>query len=311
MTVPTFTPPNVLMMNAKTGTIPKESGTVILNEVMTGSAMMQLAKYEEMTKPVKEFNYLAGGIGAYWVDEAERIQTSKPTWLTAKMEAKKLGVIIPVSNEFLKYTAADFFEAVKPLIAEAFYTKFDQATIWGNSSPYATGQSVWADIVASGNTLELGSLAPDGNLYDELNELLGMVEDGDGDPNGWLTTKRSRKLFRGVKDSQGRPIFTDANSGTPAQLLGEAVAYVDSKSWDSTKATIMTGDWNYTRYGILEGIDYKISEEATISTIVDQNGEPVNLFERDMSALRATMSVGFMRLKDNMFAAGVPAPVGP
>lgn len=306
MAVPTFTPPNVMMMNAKSGTIPKETGTLVLNDVMAGSAVMSLAKYQEMNKPVVEFDYLAGGIGAYWVDEAERIQTTKAQWLHAKMEAKKLGVIIPVSNEFLKYTAGDFFEAVKPLIAEAFYTKFDQAAIWGNGSPYAAGQSIWADITTSGNKLEIGSLAPDGTLYDELNEILGLVEEEDGDPNGWLTIKKNRKLFRGVKDSEGRPIFTDPNSGAPSQLLGEALGYVDKKSWDSTKATIITGDWEYARYGILEGIDYKISEEATISTITDADGVPVNLFERDMIALRATMSVGFMRLKEGMFAAGVP-----
>lgn len=306
MALQTFTPANVMMMNAKTGVIPKESGTLILNEVMAGSAMMALAKYEEMTKPVKEFSYFAGGIGAYWVDEAERIETSKAQWLTAKMEAKKLGVIIPVSKEFLNYTAQGFFEEIKPLIAEAFYTKFDQATLWGNNTPYAANQNVWADIVASGNTIEAGSLAPDGNLYDELNELLGLVEEGDGEPNGFATIKANRKLFRGVKDSQGRPIFTDANSGTPSTLLGEAVSYVDKRSWDTSKASLITGDWDYVRYGILEGIEYEISTDATLTTLVDNAGNAVNLFERDMMALRATMSVGFMRLKENMFAALTP-----
>lgn len=302
MTVPTFTPANALMMNAKSGTIPEEQGTLILQDIMSGSAIMGLAKYEPMTTPKKTFTYFAGGVGAYWVDEGERIQTTKAQWLTATMEAKKLGVIIPVSNEFLQYTAADFFEAIKPSIAEAFYTKFDQATIWGNSTPFT--QSIWADITASGNHLELGSTG-DG-LYSELNELLGMLEDNDAEPNGFLTVKSNRKLFRGQIDSQGRPIFTDPASGTPAQLLGEAIAYVDKKSFDKTKAEIITGDWDFARYSILQGIEYKISEDATISTIVDQGGQPINLFERDMVAVRATMQVGFMKLKEGNFAALTP-----
>src|SRR5690606_27893724 len=99
-----FNPDNVLLSDAKTGEIPAEEGTLILKEFMTNSAVAQLAQYEEMTKPKKEFTYLAEGPGAYWVAEGDRIQTSKATWLSATFEAKKLGLILPVSKEFFKYT---------------------------------------------------------------------------------------------------------------------------------------------------------------------------------------------------------------
>src|SRR5690554_164031 len=153
----TFNPANVLLQDAKTGKIPSEQGELVLKEFLTQSAVTQLAKPEVMTKPVKEFTYLAEGPGAYWVGEAERIQTSKATWLTARMEAKKLGVILPVSKEFLKYTVKDFFAQMGPAIAEAFYTKFDQAALFGNDSPYAAGVSVWENVEASGNEIELGT----------------------------------------------------------------------------------------------------------------------------------------------------------
>ena len=76
-----------------------------------------------MTKPKKTFTYLAEGPGAYWVSEGEKIQTSKAEWLTATMEAKKLGVILPVSKEFLTYTVSDFFAQMREAIAEAFYAQ--------------------------------------------------------------------------------------------------------------------------------------------------------------------------------------------
>lgn len=306
---PTFTPPNVLMSTAKTGLIPYEVGTLILKNTMQGSAVMQLAKYEEMTKPEKQFTYMADGIGAYWVGEGERIQTSKATWLTAKIQAKKLGVIIPVTKEFQKYTAAQFFEEIKPHIAEAFANKFDQAALWGVNSPYLAGQSIWADIDASGNKIALDSTGK--GLYTELNQLLGLVEDDDGDPNGFTTIKSNKQLFRGVVDAQGRPMFNEPGAGAATSLLGQPVSYASKKSWDSTKAEIITGDWDYARYGILEGIEYSISEDATITTIKDENGEPLNLFERDMLALKATMHVGFMRLKEGNFAAITPKVVTP
>lgn len=302
--MPTFNPDNVMLQDAKTGAIPTEQSELVLKEFMTNSAVIQLAKHEPMTKPKKDFTYLAEGPGAYWVGEAERIKTSKAKWLTATMEAKKLGVILPVSKEFLKYSVSDFFEIMKPAIAEALYTKFDQAALFGKDSPYAEGVSVWEKIVASGNQIAQGS-AP--NLYLDFNDLLALVEDGDNDPNGFVTTRRFRKDLRGAVDSNNLPIFNDPRDGQTASLVGMPIGYVNGLSWDEEKAKVLTGDWDYARYGILQNIEYAVSEDATLTTIVDENNDPINLFERDMFALRATMHVGFMTLKEDAFAALTPA----
>lgn len=299
----TFTPDNVLLMDARTGQIPSEQGTLVLKEFMTNSVIMQLAKPEVMTSPIKKFTYLASGPGAYWVDEAEKIQTSKATWLEAKMEAKKLGVIIPVSKEFLKYSVKDFFTQMRPAIAEAFYTKFDQAALFGVGSPYAVGTSVWENITTSTNTVERGSTA---NLYTDLNALLALVEDGDNDPNGFTTTKKFRHLLRGAVDINNLPIFNDAREGETSRALGLPIGYANAKSWDATKAELITGDWEYARYGVLQGIEYSVSEDATLTTVKGADGEAINLFERDMFALRATMHIGFMTLKEDAFAALTP-----
>ncbi|MGT0298945.1 hypothetical protein ACV566_09630 [Staphylococcus aureus] len=44
-----------------------------------------------MTAQKKKFTYLAKGVGAYWVSETERIQTSKPEYAQAgKWKLRKL-----------------------------------------------------------------------------------------------------------------------------------------------------------------------------------------------------------------------------
>ncbi|MCR1994419.1 phage major capsid protein [Bacillus subtilis] len=302
--MPTFNPNNALMQDAVNGKVPSEQGTLVLKEFMTQSAVTKLAKYEEMTKPEKEFTYLASGPGAYWVGEGDRIQTSKAQWLTAKMISKKLGVIIPVSKEFLRYSVTDFFTQMRSSIAEAFAIKFDQAALFGVDSPFGQGVSVFEKIKESGNTVALNSL---GNLYDELNGVMALVEDADKDVNGFTTTRRFRQKLRGTKDGNGLPIFNDATGGPTQQALGLPIGYVDSKSWDYDKAALLAADWNYTRYGIPQGMEYKISEDATLTTIVDADGNPINLYERDMVALRVTQQVGFMTLTDDAFAAITPA----
>lgn len=302
----TFNPTNVLLQDAVTGAVPKEQGTLVLKEFMRQSAVTQLAKYEQMTKPEKEFTYLATGPGAYWVGEGERIQTSKATWLTAKMVTKKLGVIIPVSKEFLRYTVSDFFTMIRPAISEAFAIKLDQAALFGTESPFGTGVSVFERATTANNTLEIESL---NNLYDELNGLLALVEENDKDVNGFTTTKRFRQRLRGTKDQNGLPIFNDATAGATSQALGLPIGYVDSKSWDYTKALLMAADWDMARYGILQGMEYKISEDATLTTVQDADGNMINLFERDMFALRVTQQVGFMTLNDESFALLTPKTV--
>ena len=295
--MPTFNPDNVLLQDYKTGAIPEEQGTLILRDTMTNSVMMQLAQYEEMTKQKKTFQYLAEGVGAYWVGEGEVIQTSKPQWLTASMEAKKLGVIIPVSREFLQYSVTNFFNEVRPLIAEAFYKKFDEATILNVDNPFA--QSL-QESITDAEHIVTGDINGD-NFFD----LTDLVNDAGFDVNAFISKKQNRSLLRRVVDgfTQEDGTITDPvrlyNRGTNT-LDGSPVADLDSTNME--KGELFAGNFNYVRYGIPYNLNYSISEEAQLSSIVDENGEPINLWERELMAIRATMDVGFMVLKDEAFA---------
>lgn len=305
--MPTFDPNNVLLMEARSGSIPTQFATEMIGEVVQNSAVMQLAQAEEMTAPKKEITYLADGPGAYWVGEAERIQTSKATWLSAEMEAKKIAVILPVSKEFLRYSVTDFFNMIRPKIAEAFYTKFDQAALFGTNSPYAAGHSILAAAEEAGNTVPLDETE---SLYTQLNGLMGLVEDNEIDPDGIATVRSMKSKFRGELDSTGRPIYAKGDGTAPDDILGLPLAYVNGKSFDKTKAVAMLGDWDYARFGVLQDFEYSVSEDATLTTMVDEAGNPINLFERDMFALRVTMHVAFMVLKDEAFAVLEPAAAG-
>ena len=72
------------------------------------------------------------------------------------------------------------------------------------------------------------------------------------------------------------------------------------------KGELFAGDFDYAYYGIPGTIEYAISNDAQLSTITAADGKPTNLFEQDMSALRATMTVGFMIVKDGAFSHLTP-----
>lgn len=296
MARPTFNPANVTMQDAKTGSIPSHESEQILTDVKTGSAFMQLAKAVPMTKPIEKFTHMSG-VGAYWVDEATRIQTSKPTWLPLTMTAHKMGVIIPTTKENLRYSVTNFFELMRPEIAEAFYKLFDVASFAGVNTPFA--QNILAAATAAGAAHIVAETA---NKYDDINLAMAAIEAADLTPNGVAATNKQKTLYRATKDQNGMPIFNAPTEGEPARVVGLPVAFMPNAAFGSTTIAEIVADWNNAYYGILQGIEYEVLTEATLTTVVDEDGNPTSLAERDMVALKATMSVGMMLVKDDAFS---------
>lgn len=297
-----FNPNNVTIMESKTGKIPTNQSEQIIVGAKQGSALMKLAKAVPMTKPIEEFNYMTG-VGAYWVNETEIIETSSPTFVQAEMRAHKLAVIVPTSKENLKHSVTNFFELMKPEIMEAFHKKFDQAGFGGEQSPYALS------IVAAAEKAEQ-IVKGTGNKYDDINEAMGFVEDNDLEPNAIATTKSQKRKYRATKDEQGLPIFNAATENMTDTVVGLPVAYTYKGALGTDKATEIVGDWDKAFYGILDGVNYEILTEATLSTVLDENGKPLNLAERDMAAIKATFEIGFMVVKNEAFAIVSPAEGG-
>lgn len=286
----TWNPDNVTVFEHKDGAVPEKYNQLILKEIMENSKVMQLAKYEEMDSKEKKFEYFAKGPGAYWVGEGEKIKTSKAQWLQVKMVAKKLGVIIPCSREFLHYKMSDFFEVMKPKIAEAFYKKFDAAAILNVENPFL--HAVEKSATEAGNVIE-------GNLgYDNILELEDLLTDEDYDVNAFISTKKNRSTLRNAHRIENGVIVESLYDRAANTIDGQPV--VELKALD--KGTIYAGDFDYMYYGIPYGMNYKISEEAQLSTLTNEDGTPVNLYEQELVALRVTMDVGFMIVKDEAFS---------
>ena len=147
-----FNPDNVLMHEHKEGELLNDFNEPILLDILENSKIMQLGQIQDMGgKSEKKFTYWADRPGAYWVGEGQKIQTSKPSIVEASMRSHKLGVIVVASREYLNYTYARFFEAMKPQIAEQFYKKFDEAGILGIDNPFA--QSISDSATKSDNVV--------------------------------------------------------------------------------------------------------------------------------------------------------------
>lgn len=285
-----FNPQHVMIHEVKEGELLNDFNQPILLDVLENSKIMKLGKFEDMAgKSEKEFTYWADKPGAYWVGEGQKIRTTKPSLVSAKMRSHKLGVIVVASREFLNYTYAQFFEAMKPQIAEQFYKKFDEAGLLNVDNPFQ--QSVAQSVQTSGNLVQ-GAINEDNVL-----KLEDVLLEHDIEANAIVSKRQNRTALREIRNEVTKESLYDRSSNTL-----DGLPVVDLKSDELKKGELYAGDFDKMFYGIPYNMSYKISEDGQLSTVQNQDGSPVNLFEQELIALRVTMDVAFHIADDNAFA---------
>ena len=134
-----------------------------------------------------------------------------------------------------------------------------------------------------------------GDTYKGLVAADQAVATGGGLLNGWALSPQARGLLLGAVDGNGRPLFTSGvgSDAVPA-LLGAPVALTKGVYSAGTPARLgFAGDWTSAHYGVVEDIQLSISDQATIN----DGGTQLNLWQRNMFAVRVEFEVGF-RVRD-------------
>lgn len=289
MTVQTFDPDKVLVSEKKDGTFTKKMTDIIMKDVAENSVVMQLGQYHEMDGLQEKTVYVqTDGVSAYWVNETEKIKTDKPEVVPVTLKAHKLGIILVASREALNYTWEKFFEDMKPQIVEAFYTKIDEAGLLGHETPFANSV---AKSAKDSSQVVVGPIN-----YENLLKLEDKLYEADINPNAFVSKIQNRSALREARDGDKKTIYDKANNTI------DGITTVDLKSKQFKKGDLLAGDFNSLIYGVPYNINFKISEEGQISTMKNQDGTPINLFEQEMVAVRVTMDIAVMVTKANAFA---------
>jgi HK97 family phage major capsid protein len=277
------------------GFVPTEQAKEIMKNVARGSSVLRLSKVEPMTSDKKTFPVMAEGPGAYWVGEGERIQTSKAQWIFPEMEAKKLAVIIPVTKEKLEDTTINVFNELKEAIAEAFYTAIDAACIFGTNSPFK--RNVYDAAVEAENYVVDGTAE---SLDLDVSDAMALVEDAGIDVNGFAAHYGVKNRLRKLRDGNGNALYVPGVDQN--EFYSSPIEFSRNGSWNKEKAEIVAGDWTKSLVGIRDGLTYEILKEATLQGTLDADGKPLSLAEQDMVAIKATMRLGYLPIKDEAFA---------
>ena len=269
--------------------LPNEIAAEILQKTQEGSAVMQLARQITLPGRGTQVPVITGDPTAAWVAETGAKPVSKPSISKKVMQAHKLAVIVPFSNEFARDARA-LYDALVSRLQGVLAKEFDKTVFFGQSS----GSLANFDNFAWCTGHEIGT-----STYQGLVAADADIATAGGVMNGIVLSPQGKSALLGAVDGEYRPLFNTVAEGGITKVLGADV-YVSSAAYKAGAGSGtsqrpdfigVAGDWTHAMYGTVEGVKIDISKDATL-TLADSS--TVNLFQNNMFAVRAEIEVGFV-----------------
>ncbi len=274
-------------------TLPAEVSQEILQKTQQESAVMRLARQIALPGRGVQIPVITSDPTASWVTETGAKPVSNPGLSTKLMQAYKLAVIVPFSDEFRRDAAA-LYDALVARLPLALAQKFDGTVIGAVEAP---GENF--DTFAACTAQSLVAAASH-TAYDGLVAAFADIAEHNGSLNGFALSPSGEGLLLAATDSQGRPLFINsAAEGAIPRILGAAT--VGSRGmYKSGAAAVGTGagtpaivgvagDWSQAMYGTVEGVKVTFADQTGLTI----NSAQVNLWEHNMFAVRAEVELGF------------------
>ena len=276
--------------------LPTEVSSQIIQKAQENSAVMSLATKIALPGWGLTIPVITSDPEAEWVTETGVKPVKNPGLDKKVMQAYKLAVIVPFSNEFRR-DANNLYNALVRRLPLALANKFD-GTVFHGAAPGSN-----FDTFAAVTAQDLST-----NAYQGLVDADMDIADHDGILNGFVIAPKGRGILLSATDDNKRPLFINSVAeGAIPMILGQRTynskAAYKAAAGQSPAVVGYAGDWSQAMYGIVDGVNVSISEEATLTTTNGQ-GQTVNinLWQQNMFAVRAEIEVGF-RADTNCFNA--------
>ena len=292
--------PSGIATNRSNISLPADVAQEILQKTQSASAVMQMARQITLPGRGVQIPVITSDPSASWVAETGAKPVSNPGLSSKLMQAYKLAVIVPFSDEFRRDAAA-LYDALIARLPLALAQKFDQTVIGAVEKP---GENFDNFALCTAQKLVPGvGETVYGNLVAAYTDI---AEDG-GSLNGFAKSPAGIGLLLGAIDTTGRPIFTaSAGDGDVARVLGARTVEARGMykagaapvgTGAGTPAIVgVAGDWSQAMYGTVEGVQIRFADQTGLTI----NSEQVNLWEHNMFAVRAEIELGF-RADTNCF----------
>jgi len=229
-----------------------------------------------------QFPKLTGGSTAYWVGEASSITESQPTTGNLDLQAKKLGVLVKVNNELLRFASPSAEGLVRLDMARVAALKSDLAMLEGTGGTQIKGLLTYSDIT----THTASTLGADGDTFQaqDVAKMHSKLPDAVTSPSAWVMRKEMHAALMNRRadavsaaDSAGAFLFHPSRSAAdapPLELYGTKVVRSSQVSNTRTKGVgtaltyILLGyfpDWIVARLGVMEFLASGLGDTALVN----------------------------------------------
>ena len=263
--------------------LPVDISREILAKAQESSAVMSLARKITLPGRGLAIPVITSDPEAEWVGETGDKPVKNPGLATKVLRAYKLAVIVPFSNEFKRDLNGLYEELVRRL-PNALGKKFDE-TVFGIESKPGSDFDNFASVTGQ----EIGTATYDGLVAADTD-----ISTHGGILNGFALSPQGKGVLLAAKDNIGRPLFiNNVAEGAVPVVLG-AKTKVSKAAYDAEHNVVgFAGDWTQALWGTVEGVQISISEEATLTYTESDQTKTMNLWQKNMFAVRAEIEVGF------------------
>jgi HK97 family phage major capsid protein len=274
----------------------------IFDDAARQSIIMRLAKQHPLGMTGSAIPINTSMPVANWVAEGGRKPSTKGTKSLVTMSPKKLAAISVMSAEVFRADPGNYATNLRANLAQAFAIAFDYAAIHDVGGDGTGSGPFDAALKDTTHTVEFGTAA---STYLDIVSGLSLLVNDHSTPNGlgrrltgFAFDDMAEPLLLSAVDGNDRPMLqATAAEGVYASiigrptLLGQGIAAGDILGFG--------GDWSKAAWGVVGGISFNVSTEATVTL----DGDLVSLWENNLVAVLAEAEYGFVLADPDYFVA--------
>jgi len=285
-----------------TALMPEDVTRTIIAGIPGASAVMSLAtRLPNMSRAQQRIPVLSTLPQAYFVTGDTGLkQSTRAAWDNKYLNAEELAVVLPIPENVMADADYPIWDQVRPWIVSAMGAAFDAAVLFGTNAPSSWPSSINVGAAAASQTYSVaapvtGNGQTDQDYYDFIlgpNGINAMVEADGFMVTGHVMAMNMKSRLRGLRDSNGQPIFmTSLQDRTRYALDGADVEFPVNGAMDAATALDFAGDWKQLVYAMRQDITFKVFTEGVVT---DGAGNVIlNLMQQDAVAIRVVMRLAW------------------
>ena len=278
------------------GFLSPERAAAIFERAARMSVIQRLARQVPLGANGVEVPVVTGRMSAGWVSEAGQKPASSGSMALKTITPKKLAAISVVSAEVVRANPGNYMNLLREQIAEAFAIAFDNAAAHDAGPDGTAGAGPFSTYLdQTAKAVEIGTGA---TIHNDFVAALKLLVDDGKKLTGWALDDRLEPTILDAVDGNNRPLYidlpTDETSQSvarPGRLLGRP-SFMGEGLYYNTTADVFgyAADWTQAAWGVVGGISYDVSTEATVTI----NGVLTSLWENNLVAIRAEAEYGWL-----------------